>query len=344
MSVELEPAELGFRRPFTREVSQILRLSNPNKDPVAFKVKTTAPKQIDTVCDPTLAALSLEETARFKASLNGRLPNNFILTGHAVLLQAMKEDPPLDARCRDKFLVQSVLIDGSQEIDAASVWSNIDTLAKDSIKEKKIRVVFLAATGKDEEPNMVHDGTVSLPYHLLSIHPQAHFDSQPVPDDAPPAYSSPGSTLVSPHTLAPSTSREYDTPTKSPSPSGYVDSSPTANGANNNTSSTTGAISSAAASTLNTATSSISAAASGTSQTLQQKLDEANATIKSLKAQLEDQGLRQRKTDAVAQDARERVTTGTTGMGVQNQPAEGVPVQIVAALCLLSFLLAYFFF
>ena len=24
-----------------------------------------------------------------------------------VLLQAMKEDPPLDARCRDKFLVQS---------------------------------------------------------------------------------------------------------------------------------------------------------------------------------------------------------------------------------------------
>ena len=28
--------------------------------------------------------------------------------GLLVLLQAMKEDPPLDARCRDKFLVQSV--------------------------------------------------------------------------------------------------------------------------------------------------------------------------------------------------------------------------------------------
>ena len=45
------------------------------------------------------------------------------MTRDTVLLQAMKEDPPLDAPCRDKFLVQSVLIDGSQEIDVASVVS-----------------------------------------------------------------------------------------------------------------------------------------------------------------------------------------------------------------------------
>ena len=31
--------------PFTHEVSQVLRLHNANSDPVAFKVKTTAPKQ-----------------------------------------------------------------------------------------------------------------------------------------------------------------------------------------------------------------------------------------------------------------------------------------------------------
>lgn len=40
-----------------------------------------------------------------------------------MLLQAMKEDPPLDARCRDKFLVQSVLIDGTQEADASTIVS-----------------------------------------------------------------------------------------------------------------------------------------------------------------------------------------------------------------------------
>lgn len=32
-----------------------------------------------------------------------------------VLLQAMKEDPPLDAKCRDKFLVQSIAISADHE-------------------------------------------------------------------------------------------------------------------------------------------------------------------------------------------------------------------------------------
>ena len=32
-----------------------------------------------------------------------------------VLLQAMKEDPPLDAKCRDKFLVQSIAISADNE-------------------------------------------------------------------------------------------------------------------------------------------------------------------------------------------------------------------------------------
>lgn len=80
------------------------------------------------------------------------------------------------------------------------------------------------------------------------------------------------------------------------------------------------------------------------SDDLKGQLADAHATIRRLKDQTESQGLRQRKTDAVNQDARERITTGTTGMGVQQQPTDGVPVQIVAALCLLSFLLAYILF
>ena len=77
---------------------------------------------------------------------------------------------------------------------------------------------------------------------------------------------------------------------------------------------------------------------------LQDQLSKANATIASLRQQADEQVLRQRKSDAINQDSKERITTGTTGMGVQQQPADGVPVQIVAALCLLSFLLAYFLF
>lgn len=77
---------------------------------------------------------------------------------------------------------------------------------------------------------------------------------------------------------------------------------------------------------------------------LKAQLAQAKATITRLTQQTEEQGLRQRKTEAVNQDSRERISTGTTGMGIQQQPADGVPVQIVAALCLLSFLLAYFLF
>ena len=106
--------------------------------------------------------------------------------------------------------------------------------------------------------------------------------------------------------------------------------------ANNAAASTSAAISGAATSVAN--------AVPTSSEELQAQLAQAKAQIAKLTSSNNDQSLRQRKADAVNQDARERITTGTTGMGVQQQPADGVPVQIVAALCLLSFLLAYFFF
>lgn len=97
-------------------------------------------------------------------------------------------------------------------------------------------------------------------------------------------------------------------------------------------------------STLGSVAAGISNAATKSGEELHHKLDQARGTDSSLKNQGEEQILKQRKSDAVNQDSRERITTGTTGMGIQQQPADGVPVQIVAALCLLSFLLAYFFF
>jgi hypothetical protein len=38
----------------------------------------------------------------------------------AVLLQAMKQEPPLDAKCRDKFLVQSVAVTADKEFTSIS--------------------------------------------------------------------------------------------------------------------------------------------------------------------------------------------------------------------------------
>ena len=44
----------------------------------------------------------------------------------------MKEDPPLDARCRDKFLVQSVAIGASQDS------SNITAVVCHPLSTKKV--------------------------------------------------------------------------------------------------------------------------------------------------------------------------------------------------------------
>jgi len=63
-----------------------------------------------------------------------------------VLLQAMKEDPAPDAKCRDKFLVQSVGIAADKDTgNVGSLWSHIEQTNKSAIQERKIRVAFIAA-------------------------------------------------------------------------------------------------------------------------------------------------------------------------------------------------------
>jgi hypothetical protein len=72
---------------------------------------------------------------------------------------------------------------------------------------------------------------------------------------------------------------------------------------------------------------------------LKSQLSEANAQIQKLKERLADQGLRQRKIGGDNEKAAPMLQQQ------QAQPVgAGVPVQIVAGLCLLSFLIAYFFF
>lgn len=73
---------------------------------------------------------------------------------------------------------------------------------------------------------------------------------------------------------------------------------------------------------------------------LRAQLSEANSQILKLKDRLADQGLRQRKTAGDSAPA-------APSMMQQQHPQSsnmGVPLQIVAGLCLVSFLLGYLFF
>jgi type VI protein secretion system component VasF len=75
------------------------------------------------------------------------------------------------------------------------------------------------------------------------------------------------------------------------------------------------------------------------SEDLKSQLAEANAQIQRLKDRLADQGLRQRKTGAEAGSA-----APTTMQQSHAQTQGGVSIQFVSMLCLLSFLIGYFFF
>ncbi|KAJ5938793.1 hypothetical protein N7466_001927 [Penicillium verhagenii] len=261
MSVDIDPQELSFKRPFNQEVCQVLRLGNTTQEPLVFKVKTTAPKHY--CVRPNSGRVEPGKQVEVQ-----------------VLLQAMKEEPASDAKCKDKFLVQSVAV--TKDMEFANVTSIFEKASKSAVVERKIRVVWLAPTEVKEEPL----------------------------DDEPPSYPSPGATPGDPRSLLP----EFSEKPSSESPPLH-DTTSTFN---------------------NAKTAIINALPS--SDDLKSQLADANAQIQRLKDRLADQGLRQRKTGGEAKAA------PATMQQTHTQGATGVPLQVVAALCLMSFLIAYFFF
>jgi hypothetical protein len=278
---------------------------NPHPDPVAFKVKTTAPKQY--CVRPNSGRIEPGKAVEVQ-----------------VLLQAMKEDPPLEAKCRDKFLVQSVAVAADKEFsNVASIWSHIEQTSKASIQEKKIRVNFLpaddvAATTPKSNGVSHRDDRSILPTpspEQEAVTPQRHSTAAPVgpvsrPESRPADNKHLGDAKES--VFNPATEKQ----------------------------STVGA----------TIAAGVAKVVPTSSADVEAQLAEAKATIGKLRKQIEQQlreqgdqssGLRQRKGEAKSQELKESVTTA---LGVQHAPAGGVPVPIVASLCLLSFLMAYFFF
>lgn len=289
MSVDIDPSELGFHRPFNHEVSQILKIKNPNQTPVAFKVKTTAPKQY----------CVRPNSGKIEAGREVEV---------SVLLQAMKTEPAPDAKCRDKFLVQSVAIDGDQDFtNGNAIWQQVDGSGVSTVQEKKIRVVFLPAAGD-----------ASLAILNTPLKPQSAPQDQ---EPAPPAYSN---RSPSPDQAYTPETRKISTPS---GPISRVEEKPSS-------SKNLGEI---RASATNPATSSsVADTAAATVEDLKAKLADAQATIA---AYGREGGVRLRK-----------VAAGETSNATVNQVAtkiqanEGVPVQICAALCFLSFLIAYLLF
>lgn len=120
--LNIQPGELKFPFELKKQVSTTLRLANMTSEHVAFKVKTTSPKKY--CVRPNTGIIPPQSS-----------------TEVIVTMQAQKEAPS-DMQCKDKFLVQSVLLPGTVK-DAA----NQDFFNKENgyeIQEVKLRVIFVA--------------------------------------------------------------------------------------------------------------------------------------------------------------------------------------------------------
>ncbi|KAI9657494.1 MAG: phosphatidylinositol-binding protein scs2 [Trizodia sp. TS-e1964] len=223
----------------------------------------------------------------------------------------MREDPPPDTRCRDKFLVQSVAVSPDKEFNN---WQSVDRNGRSTIQEQKIRVVFLPPSG---------DGG-SLSTQRLTNGMYGVDDSTSV---GPPAYSPP-----SPHHLATPESSSHN----SSNARNLRQSTPYSD------TETSVAYETAPSNTVSSAVAGVSNEIPSMPE-LKEAVVGAKETAMSSIAQHDDQGLRQRKAGGESSSQKEK-TPSLLATLAPTQASEGVPVQIVAILCLLSFLIAYLFF
>jgi len=145
MSILLDPpSQLFFERPLTVSASEKLILTNTEPGPVAFKVKTTSPKQY--CVRPNSGRIEVGEKIEIQ-----------------ILLQPFREEPPSDFKCKDKFLVQSCLIPPDKcDLPIGQIWTALDNENKSSTVERKLRCVFLPPSdGADSDTKPIEPTTPS---------------------------------------------------------------------------------------------------------------------------------------------------------------------------------------
>ncbi|KAK9486890.1 vesicle-associated membrane protein-associated protein-like protein C16G5.05c [Lipomyces starkeyi] len=130
--MEISPSVLEFSGPFTKTVTRTLQLHNKTPEPMAYKVKTTAPKLY--CVRPNASRVNPGETIEVQ-----------------IILQGLKQDPAPDFKCKDKFLVQSVPIAPEQEtLSVSDLWSSVEKVAKEKISDYKIRVHYQIPQSESE--------------------------------------------------------------------------------------------------------------------------------------------------------------------------------------------------
>ncbi|CAL4917478.1 unnamed protein product [Urochloa decumbens] len=135
--LDVDPLELQFPFVLDKQISCPLRLTNRTYRTIAFKVKTTSPRKY--CVRPN----------------NGVVPPRSSCTV-VVTMQAQKAVPP-DLQCKDKFLVQSVVV--SDGLSAKDITSQMFMKEGGNvIEEVKLKVAYVMPPEPQQEIAEEHDG------------------------------------------------------------------------------------------------------------------------------------------------------------------------------------------
>ncbi|KAK6203291.1 uncharacterized protein RJT21DRAFT_26005 [Scheffersomyces amazonensis] len=133
--MEVSPGVLEFTGTFTKQTTEYLSLSNSTATPLAFKVKTTAPKLY--CVRPNASIINPGDSLKI-----------------AIILQGFSQPLPKDYKCKDKFLLVSLPC--PQLTDASKVgesWASLESEFKSEVVSKKLRVVYNVTDQDVPEPS-----------------------------------------------------------------------------------------------------------------------------------------------------------------------------------------------
>ncbi|KAG8749699.1 phosphatidylinositol-binding protein scs2 [Serendipita sp. 396] len=262
----------------------------------------------------------------------------------SVLLQPMKEDPPLSVKCKDKFLVQSLAIP-HDKVDLAvnDFWSSLAGEETARVHQQKLRVVYLPAEGalREEDENeigqssMMTEGESTLHrYETVKQH-NSHmadtsnmhipiFDNEPriVPATPPRAHTPDHHEYTNAHEQAPDVQE------------------------------TVPIISSSAGQIGVGGVSTIPKVSYDHNAEYAAKLAEANAEINRLRALLSNNNTLAARRRTIFSDDGTSVVDGMTDAGLDDSASvistsvkpDGVPLNVVAMVSILVFVVTYLFF
>ncbi|XP_076916685.1 uncharacterized protein LOC143576494 [Bidens hawaiensis] len=135
--LHIDATAITFQCEVKKQSTSSVHLSNISDQYVAYKVKTTSPKRF--CVRPNSGIISPKSTCDFTVTMQGL------------------RSPPSEVDCKDKFLIQSTVVDAGTKEEEVT----LELFAKGSgkyIEEKKLRVVLVA---KEDSPSEEHKNKVS---------------------------------------------------------------------------------------------------------------------------------------------------------------------------------------